>query len=212
MIWQTIESHCEQIHGKKPLLKGGWGRACACLANCKTEITPRCIFDIHDTSFAACCILDEYDISSAVCVYCVVLCVINVVNFYLERCVFFAYLCYVQKDIFPWALYLGAEQSDVVCCMQRCILHFQYKLLRTEVFSRAQVWWAKIWARHRVCWISGCHPEIICCFGLCCIAICGRLTKAKKRVSLDVPHNMQFIYKAKCVYTCSALVAWDQGA
>ena len=71
MIWQTIETHCEQIHGKKPLLKGGWGRACACLANCKTEITPRCICDIFDdTSCAVCDILDVYDISCAVCVYC----------------------------------------------------------------------------------------------------------------------------------------------
>ena len=70
-IWQTIETHCEQIHGKKPLLKGGWGRACACLANCKTEITPRCICDIFDdTSCAVCDILDVYDISCAVCVYC----------------------------------------------------------------------------------------------------------------------------------------------
>ena len=119
---------------------------------------------------------------------------------------FFAYLCYVQKYILPGALYLGAGQSDVVCCMQRCILLFQYKLLRTEVFSRAQVRWAKICGRHLVWGISGGHPENICCFGLCCIAIFGRLTKAKKRVSLDVPHNMQFIYKAKCVYTCSALV------
>ena len=104
----------------------------------------------------------------------------------------------------------------VRCCVLRAKVYsvppIYIKLLRTEVFFRAQVWWAKIWARRRVCWISGCHPEIICCFGLCCLVIFGRLTKARKRVSLDVPHDMQFIYKAKCVYTCSALVAWDQGA
>ena len=103
----------------------------------------------------------------------------------------------------------------VRCCVLRAKVYsvppIYIKLLRTEVFFRAQVWWAKIWARHRVCWISGCRFSI-CCFGLCCLVIFGRLTKARKRVSLDVPHDMQFIYKAKCVYTCSALVAWDQGA
>ena len=44
------------------------------------------------------------------------------------------------------------------------------------------------------------------------LAIFGRLTIAEKRVSLDVLHNVQFIYKAECVCTCSALGAWDQGA
>ena len=79
----------------------------------------------------------------------------------------------------------------VRCCVLRAKVYsvppIYIKLLRTEVFFRAQVWWAKIWARRRVCWISGFHPEIICCFGLCCLVIFGRLTKARKRVSLGMP-------------------------
>ena len=106
----------------------------------------------------------------------------------------------------------------VRCCVLRAKVYsvppIYIKLLRTEVFSRAQVRWAKIWAKHLVCWISGGHPENMCCFGLCCLAIFGRLTTVEKRVSLDVLPNMQFIYKAECVCicTCSALGAWDQGA
>ena len=170
----------------------GWVGASLCLANCKTEITPRCICDILMIHLVLCAISLMYTIFPVLCVYTV-----------QPRVLIFDVKHYI------WG-------RAVRCCVLRAKVYsvppIYIKLLRTEVFFRAQVWWAKIWARRRVCWISGFHPEIICCFGLCCIAICGRLTKAKKRVSLDVPHNMQFIYKAKCVYTCSALVAWDQGA
>ena len=120
-------------------------------------------------------------------------------------------LCNPECWYLMLSIIFGGGQSDAVCCVQRCILFLLYILNCYELKCSSERW-AKIWARHRVCWISGYHPEIICCFELCCLVIFGHLTKAEKRVSLDVPHNMQFIYKAKCVYTCSALVAWDQGA
>ena len=62
--WQTIETHCEQIHGKKPLLKGGWGEPMpGQLQN--RDHAPLYLRYFDDTSCAVCDILDVYDISCA---------------------------------------------------------------------------------------------------------------------------------------------------
>ena len=70
---RTIETHCEQIHGKKPLLKGGWGRACA-WPTAKQRSRPA-VFLIYMIYIVLCAIFLMNTIFPVLCVYTVLCCV-----------------------------------------------------------------------------------------------------------------------------------------
>ena len=79
---RTIETHCEQIHGKKPLLKGGWGRACA-WPTAKQRSRPA-VFLIHIIHLVLCDIFLMYTTFPVLCVCFLHICFINKNIFFIE--------------------------------------------------------------------------------------------------------------------------------